>query len=63
MAFTPPEAADDLLAAMHEHPLGREAAAIGEVVADERGLVRMETTFGGSRLVEWLYGEQLPRIC
>ncbi len=63
VAFTPPEAADDLLAAMHEHPLGREAAAIGEVVADERGLVRMETTFGGSRLVEWLYGEQLPRIC
>lgn len=63
VAFCPPEAADDLLAAMREHPLGREAAIIGEAVADERAFVQMETAFGGRRMIDWLYGEQLPRIC
>jgi hydrogenase expression/formation protein HypE len=52
-----------VLGAMRAHPLGREAAVIGEVVADARGFVQMETTFGGSRIVDWLAGEQLPRIC
>ena len=63
VAVCPPEAVEDLLTAMRDHPLGREAAVIGEAVADERGFVEMETAFGGTRLVEWLYGEQLPRIC
>ena len=63
VAVCPPEGVGDLLAAMRGHPLGREAAIIGEAVADERGFVEMETAFGGTRLVEWLYGEQLPRIC
>lgn len=52
-----------LLAAMHAHPLGRDAARIGQVVGDEHGFVQMRTRFGGRRVVDWLVGEQLPRIC
>lgn len=52
-----------LLSVMRAHPLGRESAVIGEVVEDAHGLVQMETGFGGSRVVDWLTGEQLPRIC
>lgn len=52
-----------LLAAMHAHPLGRDAALIGSVVEDNHHLVQMQTSFGGSRIVDWLAGEQLPRIC
>ena len=55
--------ADQLLAVMRAHPLGTEAALVGEVVEDEDGFVTMETSFGGSRVVDWLAGEQLPRIC
>jgi hydrogenase expression/formation protein HypE len=57
------ESAERLLAAMRNHPLGREAAIIGEVVADEHGFVQMTTAFGGRRIVDWPVGEQLPRIC
>ena len=59
-------AADDaerILTAMRAHPLGREAALIGRVVEDSYGYVQMETAFGGNRMVDWLAGEQLPRIC
>jgi len=52
-----------LLAAMQAHPLGRDAAMIGRVVEDDQHLVQMQTAFGGSRIVDWLAGEQLPRIC
>ncbi|MFL5253989.1 MAG: hydrogenase expression/formation protein HypE [Rhodopila sp.] len=52
-----------LLAAMRAHPLGQEAAIIGRVVADEQRFVQMTTSFGGGRIVDWLSGEQLPRIC
>ncbi len=52
-----------LLDVMQAHPLGRQAAIIGEVVEDPYGFVQMETSFGGSRVVDWLAGEQLPRIC
>lgn len=58
-----PDDADALLAVMKAHPLGRESAVIGQVTEDEHGFVQMETTFGGSRIVDWLAGEQLPRIC
>ncbi|MDD5330907.1 MAG: hydrogenase expression/formation protein HypE [Sulfuricella sp.] len=57
------EDADRVLAAMRAHPLGREAALIGEVIADDHHFVQMETAFGGRRIVDWLTGEQLPRIC
>jgi len=55
--------ADPLLAAMQAHPLGRDAAIIGRVEPDDHHLVQMDTSFGGSRIVDWLTGEQLPRIC
>jgi hydrogenase expression/formation protein HypE len=55
--------AQTLLAVMRDHPLGREAAIIGEVVADDHQMVRMETAMGGQRVVDWLMGEPLPRIC
>jgi len=52
-----------VLEVMRVHPLGRQAAIIGEVVEDPHGFVQMQTSFGGSRVVDWLAGEQLPRIC
>ena len=55
--------AQRLLHVMQAHPLGRQAAIIGAVVEDPHGFVQMETGFGGSRVVDWLAGEQLPRIC
>ncbi len=51
------------LAALRAHPLGTEAARIGEVVADPHRFVQMDTRFGGRRVVDWLSGEPLPRIC
>jgi hydrogenase expression/formation protein HypE len=51
------------LAAMKAHPLGLNAAVIGEAVADDSLFVQMTTAFGGGRIVDWLAGEQLPRIC
>jgi hydrogenase expression/formation protein HypE len=58
-----PEHADELLAAMRAHPLGANAAIIGAVHEDPHHFVQMETAFGGKRIVDWLTGEQLPRIC
>ncbi len=55
--------AQQLLQVMQAHPLGRQAAIIGEVIEDNNGFVQMKTGFGGSRIVDWLVGEQLPRIC
>ncbi len=57
------EAADAVLAAMQQHPLGREAAIIGEVVAAHPGKVFLRSRIGGMRVVDMLSGEQLPRIC
>ncbi len=63
VAIAPAARTPELLAAMRAHPLGRDAAVIGEVVEDAHRFVQMETDFGGSRIVDWLAGEQLPRIC
>jgi hydrogenase expression/formation protein HypE len=63
VAFVAPEAAEKLLAAMRAHPLGRDAAIIGHAVEDAHHFVQMTTSFGGGRIVDWLSGEQLPRIC
>jgi hydrogenase expression/formation protein HypE len=51
------------LAAMQQHPDGREAAIIGQVHADHPGRVVLRTTLGTRRLLDMLAGEQLPRIC
>jgi hydrogenase expression/formation protein HypE len=63
VAIVPAEHADEILAAMRAHPLGQHAALIGEVTADHPGYVFMKTRIGGSRVVDMLSGEQLPRIC
>jgi hydrogenase expression/formation protein HypE len=63
IAICPAEDAARLLESMRAHPLGGEAAIIGEVVEDAHHFVQMETAFGGRRIVDWLTGEQLPRIC
>jgi hydrogenase expression/formation protein HypE len=63
LAIVAPEDADTLLAAMRAHPLGQRAALIGSVHADAHHFVQMTTGFGGRRIVDWLTGEQLPRIC
>ena len=63
VCICPADVADKLLTVMRQNPLGHEAAIIGEVISDDQGLVQMETSFGGCRVVDWLTGEQLPRIC
>jgi hydrogenase expression/formation protein HypE len=63
MAVVPPEAADQLVETMRSHPLGRNAALIGTVVADHPGMVTLRSLVGGERVVTLLSGEQLPRIC
>lgn len=63
LAIAPEAEAPALLAAMQAHPLGREAAIIGRVIEDDHCFVQMTTSFGGTRVVDWLAGDQLPRIC
>lgn len=63
LAFCPAGRAERLVEVMRAHPLGRDAAVIGRATADPHRLVQMRTSFGGTRVVEWLNGEQLPRIC
>ncbi|UVC15149.1 hydrogenase expression/formation protein HypE [Mesorhizobium onobrychidis] len=63
VAVVAPEGANAVLATMRAHPLGSEAALVGHVVADDNCFVQMTTSFGGGRIVDWLSGEQLPRIC
>jgi len=63
VAVVPAEVADQMVAAMRSHPLGREAAIIGEVAAENRGMVVMRNALGAQRIVDMPVGEQLPRIC
>jgi hydrogenase expression/formation protein HypE len=63
VAVVAPHAADDALAAMRGHPLGREARIVGEAVARHPRLVLMQTEIGGTRVIDMLSGEPLPRIC
>ncbi len=63
IAVVPSEHADRLLSAMRQHPLGTNAACIGEIVDEHPGMVIMRSVIGGDRVVTMLAGEQLPRIC
>jgi len=63
VAFVDPSQAEAALRALRAHPLGKEAAVIGVVRADPAGLVLLKTQFGGSRIVDMLVGDPLPRIC
>jgi hydrogenase expression/formation protein HypE len=63
IAIVPAGDGERVVAAMRAHPLGRNAALIGEVVEDHPGTVTMRSLVGGERVVSMLAGEQLPRIC
>ena len=63
VVICPPTRAHRALEALRAHPLGEGSALIGQVIADESRFVQMRTRFGGRRLVHWLAGDALPRIC
>jgi hydrogenase expression/formation protein HypE len=62
-AIVPAEEADDALAALRSHPLGRDACVIGEIRTEPEGVVALRNAFGGTRIVDMLVGDPLPRIC
>ena len=55
--------ADAALAALHAHEAGAQAAVIGHVTDEPAGVVQLRTAFGGTRIVDLLVGDPLPRIC
>jgi hydrogenase expression/formation protein HypE len=63
LAIVAPEMATAALKQMQAHPLGRHAAIIGKVVSEHVGMVLMKTQIGGTRVLDVMFGEQLPRIC
>jgi hydrogenase expression/formation protein HypE len=63
VAFVPAAFAEDAVDALHMHPLGRFARIIGHAVTEHPGMVVMRTPLGGTRIVDMLPGDQLPRIC
>jgi len=63
VAVVPGEEADRAVAALRAHPLGEQAAVIGRVRAEQPGIVQLKTAFGGTRIVDLLVGDPLPRIC
>jgi hydrogenase expression/formation protein HypE len=63
VALVAPDIADRVLAAMRRHPLGADSVIIGEAIEQPAGMVLMKTSVGGTRVVDVLFGEQLPRIC
>lgn len=63
IAVVSEELASGVLSRMLSHPLGRDSRVIGKVLEGPQGMVLMKTTVGGTRIVDMLFGEQLPRIC
>jgi hydrogenase expression/formation protein HypE len=63
VAVVAADAAGEALAAMRAHELGEQAAIIGHVTAGPKGIVQLKTAFGGTRIVDLLVGDPLPRIC
>jgi hydrogenase expression/formation protein HypE len=63
VAIVKPSAAEQILEAMHQHPLGRDARMIGTVTSSHPTMVSLRTRLGTSRIVDLLAGDQLPRIC
>ena len=63
VAIVDPGAADAAVAALQAHPLGAGATAVGRVAEDPPGLVLLKTGFGGTRIIDLLVGDPLPRIC
>jgi len=63
IAIAPPSEAEALIARMKQHPFAVNAVIIGEVEESPEGMVLLETLIGGTRILDMLQGEQLPRIC
>ncbi len=63
VTIVPQNKADVVLATMKNHPAGKDAAIVGEVIHSPSGIVIVETIFGTDRIVDMLVGDQLPRIC
>jgi hydrogenase expression/formation protein HypE len=65
LAFVPPDEVDAAMASLHNHPYGKEAIIIGQVLQKDGDTPRvtMHTNIGGSRIIDTLAGELLPRIC
>nr|MDT0522438.1 AIR synthase-related protein [Streptomyces sp. DSM 41633] len=63
VAIVPADEADAAVTALHAHPQGARATVVGEIVAEPPGIVALRTAFGGSRIVDMLVGDPLPRIC
>ena len=63
VAIVAAEEADAAVAAMRDHPQGADATVVGEILAEPPGIVALRTSFGGSRIVDMLVGDPLPRIC
>jgi hydrogenase expression/formation protein HypE len=63
IAIVPAAARDAALASLRSHPLGATAVCVGRVVRDHPGFVVLRTSIGGTRIVDLLPGDQLPRIC
>jgi hydrogenase expression/formation protein HypE len=63
VAVVPPQEADRALSALRAHPLGADAAVIGRIGTEPPGIVVLVTAFGGTRIVDMLVGDPLPRIC
>jgi hydrogenase expression/formation protein HypE len=63
VAVVPGDQAQAALNALRAHELGAQASVIGHVSSDQPGIVRLRTAFGGTRIVDLLVGDPLPRIC
>ncbi len=63
LAFVEPDHTEAVLKAIREDDFGKDATVIGEVVSDYPGKVVMQTSIGGTRIIDMLTGDQLPRIC
>ncbi|UOT05090.1 hydrogenase expression/formation protein HypE [Rhodococcus opacus] len=63
VAIVAADEADAAVAAMRAHPRGADATVVGEILAEPPGIVALRTSFGGSRIVDMLVGDPLPRIC
>jgi hydrogenase expression/formation protein HypE len=63
IAVVAADVAETIVKRMRSHKYGQDACIIGEVKTEPKGIVAMQTGFGGTRIVDLLMGEQLPRIC
>ena len=63
LIFVPEKYSEQVLEKMKKNPAGTDSAIIGKVSAEMKGIVRMKTSIGSTRIVDMISGEQLPRIC